>query len=311
VRTADSGDLRADLVIDAMGRRSPLPVWLAAIGAGQPAEETSQTPIAYYSRFFQAPAGEQPPPFRAPITTRFDGYTLIILPGDAGSWSVMIALSAHDQALKALREEANWAKLVSSCPLHANLIAGPPITGVVASGGNADRLRSLVVDAKPVATGILLVGDSWATTNPAVARGITLGLMHAAITAEAVTEHLADPYSLALEHDRLTRERLLPWYRGTVALDRQIFDQFTAVIEGRRPPRPGDPDGAIMRDLVFGLGRDPDIFRAYLEVISMLAQPQEIAARPGMAERIREAAAGGAPAAPPGPTRAEVLAMLS
>ena len=34
------GELKADLVIDALGRRSPLPAWLAAIGADAPAEES-------------------------------------------------------------------------------------------------------------------------------------------------------------------------------------------------------------------------------------------------------------------------------
>jgi hypothetical protein len=41
-----------------MGRRSPLPGLLAAIGAGAPAEESEDLGFVYYGRFFQTrPAG--------------------------------------------------------------------------------------------------------------------------------------------------------------------------------------------------------------------------------------------------------------
>jgi 2-polyprenyl-6-methoxyphenol hydroxylase-like FAD-dependent oxidoreductase len=43
VRLADGSQLHADLVIDAMGRRSPLPGWLAAIGAQPPAEDAEES----------------------------------------------------------------------------------------------------------------------------------------------------------------------------------------------------------------------------------------------------------------------------
>jgi len=43
VRTSDGEHLACDLVIDAMGRRSELPRWLAAIGARPPAEEAEDS----------------------------------------------------------------------------------------------------------------------------------------------------------------------------------------------------------------------------------------------------------------------------
>ena len=66
-----------------------------------------------------------------------------------------------------------------------------------------------------------------------------------------------------------------------------------------------------MRDLMVARALDPDIFRVFLELISVLALPQEIMARPGLAERVRQIADGRPPALPPGPSRAEVLRMLS
>jgi 2-polyprenyl-6-methoxyphenol hydroxylase-like FAD-dependent oxidoreductase len=309
VQLGDS-ELAADLVIDAMGRRSPLPGWLAAIGAGAPAEESEDLGFVYYGRFFQAPAGAAP---RLPGGLfHYDCYSVLVLPSDAGTWSATIVTTAHDHALRALREEANFTKLVGACPMHAPILDMEPVTGVLAAAGTSDRLRELVIDGAPVATGVLTVGDSWACTNPSLGRGVSIGLMHALATAEAVASNLSDPLALALGQDRLARERVLPWYRATTQIDRQRAAQVAAVIEGRPPaPPPPVPAALVMRDFMTATALDPDIFRAFLEMTFVLALPEEILSRPGFAERVSELAAGRAPTPPPGPSRPDLLAMLS
>jgi 2-polyprenyl-6-methoxyphenol hydroxylase-like FAD-dependent oxidoreductase len=309
--TVHDGELKADLVIDAMGRRSPLPAWLSAIGAGVPAEESEDLGFVYYTRYFRPAAGQDPPRLDAVGAWHFDCYSLLTLPGDAGTWSIAIIITSRDSALKALREEANWTRLVSACPVHAPMLAGEPIGTVAPVAGIADRLRRLVDGGAPTATGVLTVGDSWSCTNPSLGRGMTFGLMHAAITAEVVAEHLADPLALALAHDRLTRERLMPWYQATAQTDRQRVAQIAAVIEGRPAAPVTDPAAVTMRNLMVARALDPDIFRVFLELIFVLALPQEIMARPGLAERVRQLAEGRPPTLPPGPSRAELLRMLS
>jgi 2-polyprenyl-6-methoxyphenol hydroxylase-like FAD-dependent oxidoreductase len=317
VRLQDRAELHADLVIDAMGRASPLPVWLDAAGLYEVAERAEETGFAYYSRFFRARPGEEPPALTGTITS-FDCYSIVTIPADAGTWSVTVSIHARDRALKKLREEQYWTRMVGECPLHAHLIErGEPVSSVLAASGVVNRIRALVRAGVPVATGVLSVGDAWACTDPSLGRGVTLGLMHAAIVAEAVADHVKDPFTLALEHDRLTRQRLLPWYRNTVYLDNQRIAQIAAVIEGRSP-RQDVPDlaGAPLRDLLAAMTWDADVFRAYLEMIAMLAPPQEIMTRPGLARKITEAAAlastgGRDPWIAPGPSRTEVLKMLS
>jgi len=309
VHLGDS-ELGADLVIDAMGRRSPMPRWLAAIGAAAPAEESEDLGFVYYGRFFQAPPEAAP---RLPGGLfHYDCYSMLVLPSDAGTWSATIVTTAHDHALRALREEANFTKLVGACPMHAAILDMEPITGVLAAAGTSDRLRDLVIDGAPVATGVLTVGDSWACTNPSLGRGVSIGLMHALATAEAVASNLSDPLALALEQHRLTRERVLPWYRATTQIDRQRAAQVAAVIEGRPPaPPPPAPAAVVMRNFMAAAGLDPDVFRALLEMTYVLTLPQEILSRPGFAERVSELAAGRTPTPPPGPTRPDLLAMLS
>ena len=61
VRTDAGEELRADLVVDAAGRRSSLPKLLTAIGARAPIEEKEDCGFVYYGRHFRSADGEMPP----------------------------------------------------------------------------------------------------------------------------------------------------------------------------------------------------------------------------------------------------------
>ena len=98
VRTADGEHVACDLVVDAMGRRSELPRWLAALGARPVTEEAEDSGFTYYTRYFRSVAGEIPG-FITGLLTHFDSFSLLTLPGDAGTWSVTVYISSRDQAL--------------------------------------------------------------------------------------------------------------------------------------------------------------------------------------------------------------------
>jgi len=52
VRTASCEEITADLVVDAMGRRTPALDWLAALGARPPQVESDMGGFFYYTRYF-------------------------------------------------------------------------------------------------------------------------------------------------------------------------------------------------------------------------------------------------------------------
>jgi hypothetical protein len=52
---------------------------------------------------------------------------------------------------------------------------------------------------------------------------------------------------------------------------------------------------------------DPDLLRAYLEIVGLLATPDDVFARPGVAERVLTLGAGAPPHTLPGPSRVELL----
>ena len=71
VRTDSGEKLRADLVVDAMGRRSQLPDWLESGGAHPVHEEVEDSGFIYYTRYFRARNGKMPE-FRAPPVTPWE-----------------------------------------------------------------------------------------------------------------------------------------------------------------------------------------------------------------------------------------------
>ena len=71
IRTSSREELRADLVVDAMGRRSQLPGWLEAAGTGPVYQEAEDSGFIYYARHFRARNGASAalPALRAPAVT--------------------------------------------------------------------------------------------------------------------------------------------------------------------------------------------------------------------------------------------------
>lgn len=61
VRISDGEELRADLVVDAMGRRSAAAQLLTALGAREPYAEAEDSGFAYYTRYFTGPARDARP----------------------------------------------------------------------------------------------------------------------------------------------------------------------------------------------------------------------------------------------------------
>jgi 2-polyprenyl-6-methoxyphenol hydroxylase-like FAD-dependent oxidoreductase len=310
VRTAAGDELHADLVVDAMGRRSRLPALLADHGAAPVHEEAEDLGFIYYTRFFRSDDGALPA-YRAAPLTPFGTFSLLTLPADNGTWSVTVYISAGDRALKAIRDPQSWSALVRACPTHAHWIDHEPVTeDVLCLGGVVDRYRRYATAEGPVATGVLPLADAWACTNPSLGRGMTLALVHAQLLRDYVRYHLEHPRELAEVWDTVTDAELTPWYRSTVREDRARAEEIDALRAGRTPPPPADPESALLAALPVAAARDADVFRALVDTRSCYATTEDVIARPGMAERIRELTAEPM-APPPGPTRAQVLDLIA
>lgn len=302
VRLTDGATLYADLVVDATGRRTPSTAWLAELGARPAPVEQADCGFAYYTRYF---AGPRLPVARGPAMMPLGCISLLTLPGDNGTWSVTVFAPTRDAPLKSLRHAEVFDRVVRACPLQAHWLDGRPITGVLPMAGVLDCHRSLVVDGEPVATGFVAVGDAWACTNPSAGRGLSVGIVHAQALRRVVTAHLGDPVALARRWQQVTEADVEPFYRNQLASDRVRLAEMDAARAGRPPAE--DPDRAAFAAATVA---DADVFRATMEMISCLALPSEVMARPGMPERIARYA-GQRPPPMPGPDRSRLLDLLA
>jgi 2-polyprenyl-6-methoxyphenol hydroxylase-like FAD-dependent oxidoreductase len=309
VRTGDGERLAADLVIDAMGRGSTLPKLLAAAGGDPVHEESEDSGFLYYTRYFRSSDGRLPE-LRGPLNCAIGSFSVLTLPGDAGTWSITLYGSTRDPVLKQLRDPARWTALVRACPRHAHWLAGEPITPVLPMGGILGRLRSLAGNgpaprqAQPL--GVVSLGDAWACVNPATGRGISLGLAHAAVLRRVVRECGERPVELIAAFAAATELELAPWYHATVAADRARLAEVDALRLGLAPPPAANP---VVAALPSAMARDPEVFRAGLEIIACLALPQEVFARPGLAQKVLENAGDGPPPSM-GPDRQQLVTLL-
>jgi 2-polyprenyl-6-methoxyphenol hydroxylase-like FAD-dependent oxidoreductase len=308
VRTDAGETLAAHLVVDAMGRRSRLPAMVRDAGGPDVEEQAEDAGFIYYTRFFRSGDGSTPQP-RGPLNTALESFSVLTIPADVGTWSVTLYTSAGDQPLKRMRHEDAWTAVARACPAHAHWLEGEPLTGVMPMGGTVDRRRRLPADGS--LTGLALLADAWACTNPSVGRGIALGLLHASRLRAVLAEHGGDADAFARAWDETTERELGPWYDSTVAGDRERAAALQAARTGGPYVIPADPASRLRAALPLAMGADGDLFRAAIEVIGCLTLPSEVFARPGIAERMTAAAAARAEVRMPGPNREELLEILS
>jgi flavin-dependent dehydrogenase len=307
VRTDTGDDVRADVVVDAAGRRSTLPTWLTDIGAQPPVEERADCGFVYYGRHFRSDDGSVPIAF-GPFLQNYGSISVLTLPADNGTWGIGIITSAKDKAMRSVKNLDVWTKVIKSLPLCAHWLDGEPLDDRVAVMAKIeDRHRSFVVDGLPVATGVVALADAWACTNPSVGRGISIGTIHAAALRDVVHDMDADPVALQQRWHDVTRAIAEPWYRSTLAFDDGRLAEIDAVLDGR--PFEPTPEYELGQQLAAAAGKDPEMLRAFLDLVGVLALPAEILGRPGVLERAVELGSNWKNEPLPGPSRDELVAL--
>jgi 2-polyprenyl-6-methoxyphenol hydroxylase-like FAD-dependent oxidoreductase len=311
VRTETGEELRADIVIDAAGRRSSLPKMLTAIGARPPEEEVEDSGFVYYGRHFRSTDGELPP-LMCGILMPWGTVSTLTLPGDNGTFGLGIITSAKDAPLRGLKDVDTWTRTWRSFPLVAHWVDAEPLDDEIAIMAKIeDRHRSFVVDGTPVATGVLAVGDSWACTNPSLGRGASIALIHAVALRDLLRVASIDfPMEIAQRWHEVTDATVEPYYRATLDFDRHRLAEIEAGIEGKAYD-PGDPQYDIAQALASAANQDPDLFRVFLKIVGVLACPDELFAEPGVLDKVIELGANWRDDPVFAPTREELLAIVS
>jgi 2-polyprenyl-6-methoxyphenol hydroxylase-like FAD-dependent oxidoreductase len=318
----DTGEsILGDLVIDAGGRGSPMPDWLATAGAVVP-ETSEDCAILYYTRFYELHAGQTEPRRGRHAPNGDLGYLKFgVFPADNGTFSVTMAVPEVEETLRTAVVRPDSFDAI--CALLPGIAAwteparAKPVSKVYAMGDLKSRWREMAPDDKPAILGLFCVGDSLIRANPLYGRGCSF----AAIEAHALRDVLvrtADPAARARAYSDTVRELLEPFYND-------MRDQDRAA--ARRARHGLDPDyrptfrARLMKRFIedgvsLAVRNDADLFRAAMRSFHMLAPPRAWLGRPATLAKVFAVMARGRKAnahlypEKPGPDRWAMFAAL-
>jgi 2-polyprenyl-6-methoxyphenol hydroxylase-like FAD-dependent oxidoreductase len=296
VRLADGAILPAALVVDATGRRSRAPEWLAALGAPPVRERSADTGIFYFTRFYRLRRGRPPRGVTGLVAGDLGWVKLAVFPGDAGTFSITVGAPVEDETLKTLSDPAVFERFLAAFPAMAPWrrrgVADPadgPRTPVLVMGELKNRLRRFVDDGGPLAPGLVVIGDGAYHTNPVYGRGCPMALVQAALLDEALGRHGSDLVAVARHLHRESEAELRPFWEAAVAADRRAMGARTFDVTS--------PVAALvqMAETAFGwffergilpaTRVDPVVFRGLLRVFHMLEPPEHLVRNPELVLR--------------------------
>jgi 2-polyprenyl-6-methoxyphenol hydroxylase-like FAD-dependent oxidoreductase len=319
-------EVLADWVVDASGRRSPLPSWLAAIGDVDLDEREEDTGIVYSSRFYRMLDDADSPPVVGPNAGDLGFLKFAVFLGDNRTYSITFGLPSEDAELRVLLREPGFtiaARAVPTLEPWVDPALAEPITGVEVMARLLNRSRRFVYEGAPAVTGLFAVGDAHTCTNPLYGRGCSLGFVSAYLLADTLADNADDPVAAALAYDAAMHREVRPWYRASVAQDRQErASRGLEVPDNSDLSEGGDGmvvDALSARSLVQdGLlpatQTDPVVFRAFLRTFNLLDPPDQILKDPEVIGRVLtvwQARETRPPRPAIGPDRESLLAAVS
>jgi 2-polyprenyl-6-methoxyphenol hydroxylase-like FAD-dependent oxidoreductase len=315
VRTANGHVWQSDMIIDATGRRSAFAGWLGDCGMPVPESRVEDCGITYYTRFYRSLTPQPPGPLNRGFGAGWlwDSHTAVLFLGDNHTFSISIGVLPEDKEMKLLRVEDAFTAAVRTTPLLAPWVepgVSEPISPVYAMGGLDNSLRGAGGAAHQPVPGLLGVGDSVCTTNPAYGRGVSLALAHAYQLADVLAAEPDVSPAQAAEAARVTEQLMLPWWTDAVFSDHGRAGMWRAVLRGMTPPAP--PDGVV----TFGAAAaaaatDAFVWRRLVRVMMSLAQPSTLYGDEEVRLRVKKALAAGPGHAMPGPNHDQLVEAVT
>jgi 2-polyprenyl-6-methoxyphenol hydroxylase-like FAD-dependent oxidoreductase len=214
----DAGEtsLDADLVVDASGRASRAPQWLAELGYTPPRETTVNSFPAYATRIYRRPAGLthswKVMMIKSSLPTARRGGLIVPIEGDR--WHVTLLGMGEDYPPVDEEGFLDFARSLPTSALYEALQEAEPLTQPYGYRGAVNRMRHY--DRLPrYLEGFLVTGDAVFAPNPKYAQGMTAAALG----------------SLALERSLRAQRRHAP--AGDVAgLVRAFQQQLARVVAG-------------------------------------------------------------------------------
>jgi 2-polyprenyl-6-methoxyphenol hydroxylase-like FAD-dependent oxidoreductase len=274
----------ADLVVDASGRRSHAPDWLAAAGYERPAESTVDAELAYATRIYRRAGDDDVAGWKAVFLQARPPHTrrmAVLFPIEGDRWMLTVAGTNGDVPPT---DEDGFLEFTQG--LRAPTIADAidrlePLTPIVGYRRTENRRRHY--ESLRMPDGFVVVGDAACAFNPVYGQGMSA----AALTAEALDCCLRDHLA---RHDDVVGVSA----RAQKAVAKANAGAWmVATGEDLRYPetrggRVGVRDRLIRRylDRVVAVAAvDPVVNAAFFDVVALLAEPTSLM-RPALMARV-------------------------
>ncbi len=193
--------LSADLVVDASGRGSQLPVWLRNAGFAPPVETRVGVEVRYATRLFKRSPGQMRGKYGTVIVASPElkrGSVAIAQEGDR--WLVTLAGRGGVQPPNDLRGFTEFARSLAAPEVHQLILDAEPVDdGAVYGFPQSQRRFYERLGAFP--SGLLAFGDAICAFNPVYAQGMTVAALEALCLQQCLddgTEQLASRFFQAI-----------------------------------------------------------------------------------------------------------------
>lgn len=309
--SVDGASIDLDVVVDAMGRRSPMRGWLGEQLPKPPSQHSSECGVIYYSRYYQVRPGLDLPDGPWILGPRGDlGYMAYAsFPGDNGTFAAVLPVPTGVSELKIFKDENAFEIAVANIPslrtwVNPELV--DPIGPILPMGGLQNTIN-LYDEATPL--GLFPAGDALSHTDPALAHGLSFSLIHGLEIGRALSEHddLRDAFTA---YTAATMPALRERYKFASELDDQRHRMWTghAVDLAHRTG-----DYALFSMAAAGAVAmvDHKVSRIFLRRIGLLDSTRVLDDDVAMQEQIEKifAEMSAEPRPAQGPTRDEMLAL--
>jgi 2-polyprenyl-6-methoxyphenol hydroxylase-like FAD-dependent oxidoreductase len=277
IRALAGGDgerrLDADLVVDATGRGSRAPAWLAELGYPAPAESEVRIGVGYTSRVYRRTPGDVA---RAKMllvwpTPPGEKRTGVLFPIEGERWLLTLGgwLGDHPPT-----DEAGFLAFARSLPVPdlARIIAPAEPLGDFVVHKLPSNLRHHYEQLDRVPAGYLVTGDAVCSFNPVYGQGMTVAALEAEALDACLREQSRGLHSPDLPRRFFQRAAQVVDVAWTLAVGE---DFRYPDVTGPKPPATallnwyiGQVHRATLRDRV--------VYRAFLEVMAMLRPPTRL-----------------------------------
>jgi 2-polyprenyl-6-methoxyphenol hydroxylase-like FAD-dependent oxidoreductase len=189
-QTGPATDVAADLVVDASGRQSRAPQWLAALGYPPPTETSINSHLGYASRQYEIPAGFQTDWRMLVINAKppVNACTGALVPIEGGRWMVALIGAGRDYPPSDEAGFLEFARGLRSPLLYETIKDAKPASPIY-SFRNTDNRRRHFERMRRWPERFVVIGDASCTFNPIYGQGMTVAAMTAVVLDHILTKH--------------------------------------------------------------------------------------------------------------------------